>query len=51
MKCFRSLVGESRMDRVWNQEVRRRAGVEKVLSSIVDHRGLRWSEHLHGNNG
>ena len=27
MKCFRSLVGVSRMDRVRNEEVRRRAGI------------------------
>ena len=27
MKCFRSLVGVSRMDRVMNQEVSRRAGI------------------------
>ena len=28
MKCLRSLVGVSRMDRVRNEEVRRRAGIE-----------------------
>ena len=28
MKCFRCLVGVSRMDRVRNEEVRRRAGIE-----------------------
>ena len=27
MKCFGSLVGVSRMDRVWNEEVRRRARI------------------------
>ena len=27
MKCFRSLAGVSRMDRVRNEEVRRRAGI------------------------
>ena len=27
MKCLRSLVGVSRMDRVTNEEVRRRAGI------------------------
>ena len=35
MKCLRSLVGVSRMDRVWNEEVRRRAGIERELSSSV----------------
>ena len=29
MKCLRSLVGVSRMDRVWNEEVRRRAGIQR----------------------
>ena len=27
MKCLRSLVGVSRMDRVMNEEVRKRAGI------------------------
>ena len=33
MKCLRSLVGVSRMDRVKNEEVRRRAGIERELAS------------------
>ena len=33
MKCLRSLVGVSRMDRVRNEEVRRRAGIERELAS------------------
>ena len=36
MKCFRSLVGVSRMDRVRNEEVCRRA----------DQRVLRWFGHV-----
>ena len=35
MKCLRSLVGVSRMDRVNNKEVRRRAGIERQLASSV----------------
>ena len=38
MKCLRSLVGVSRMDRVRNEEVRRRAGIERELASRADHR-------------
>ena len=38
MKCLRNLVGESRMDRVRNEEVRRRAGIEKELASRADQR-------------
>ena len=36
MKCLRSLVGLSRMDRVKNEEVRRRAGIERELASRPD---------------
>ena len=36
MKCLRSLVGVSRMDRVRNEEVRRRAGIESELASRAD---------------
>ena len=36
MKCLRSLVGVSRMDRVRNEEVRRRAGIEGELASRAD---------------
>ena len=46
MKCLRSLVGVSRMDRVRNEEVRRRAGIERELASRVDQRVLRWFRHV-----
>ena len=36
MKCLRSLVGVSRMGEVRNEEVRRRAGIEKKLASRVE---------------
>ena len=42
MKCLRSLVGVSQMDRVRNEEVRGRAGIEKELASRADQRLLRW---------
>ena len=42
MKYLRSLVGVSRMDRVGNEEVRRRAGIERELASKADQRVLRW---------
>ena len=42
MKCSRSLVGVSRMDRVRNEEVHRRAGIEMELASRADQRVLRW---------
>ena len=46
MKCLRSLVGVSRMDRVRNEEVRRRAGIERELASRADQRVLRWFVHV-----
>ena len=45
MKCLRSLVGVSRMDRVRNEEVLRRAGIEMELMSRADQRVLRWFGH------
>ena len=46
MKCLRSLVGVSRMDRVGNEEVRRRAGIDRELASRTDQRVLRWFGHV-----
>ena len=46
MKCLRSLVGVSRMDRVRNEEVRRRTGIERELASRTDQRLLRWFGHV-----
>ena len=42
VNCLRCLVEVSRMDRDWNEEVHRRAGIEKELASRVDRRVLRW---------
>ena len=42
MKCSRSLIGVLRMDRVRNEEVHRRAGIERELASRADQRVLRW---------
>ena len=46
MSCLRSLVGVSRMDRVRNEEVRSRAGIEMELVSRVDQKVLRWFGHV-----
>ena len=46
MKCLRSLVGVSRMVRVRNEEVRRRARIERELASRADQRVLRWFGHV-----
>ena len=46
MKCLRSFVGASRMDRVRNEEVVRRAGIERQLASRADHRVLRLFGHV-----
>ena len=41
MLCLRSLIGVSRMDRVRNEQVRRRALIERELASRADQRVLR----------
>ena len=46
MKCLRSLVAVSRMDRVRNEEVRSRAGIEMKLANRADQRVLRWFRHV-----
>ena len=38
IKCLRSLDGVSRMDRVRNREVHRRAGIERELTSRTGQR-------------
>ena len=46
MKCLRSLVGVPRMDKVRNEQVRRRDGIEMELASRADQRVLRWFGHV-----
>ena len=46
MKCLRSLVGVSRMYRVRNEAVCRRAEIESELASRADQRVLRWFGHV-----
>ena len=46
IKCLRSLVGVSRMDRVRCKEERRTAEIERELASRMDHRVLRWFGHV-----
>ena len=45
-KCLRSLVGVSGTDRVRNEELRKRAGIERELASRADQRVLRWFGHV-----
>ena len=47
MKCLRNLVGvSSQIDRVRNEEVRRRAGIERELASRADQRVVRCFGHV-----
>ena len=46
MKCLGSFVGVSRMDRIRNEEVRMRAGIERELASRADQKVLRWFGHV-----
>ena len=45
-ECLKSLSGVSQMDRVKNEEVRRRAGSERELASRADQRVLKWFWHV-----
>ena len=38
IKCLRPMVGVTRWDRIRNEEIRRRAGIEETLSEKVDRR-------------
>ena len=46
MKCLRSLVGVSRMDSVRNEDVRRRAGIEREFSSKANLTAIRWFGYM-----
>ena len=46
MKRLRCLVVVSRMDRVRNEVMRMRAGIERDLASRADQRVLRWFGHV-----
>ena len=46
LKCLRSLVGVSVMDRVRNEEVRMRVGIEMELASRAGQRVSRWFVHV-----
>ena len=46
MTYLLSLVGVSPIDRVRNDELRRRAGIERVRSSRADQRVLTWFRHV-----
>ena len=46
MKCLRSFVAVSQMDRVKNEEVRMRAGIERELASRADQTVLRLFGHV-----
>ena len=46
MRCLRSMAGVTRFDRIRNEEVRRRTGVEDELAMRVDRCVLRWFGHM-----
>ena len=48
MKCWRSLVGVSPMDRVRNEEVRRRAGIERELAIRSESIEMVWACEKNG---
>ncbi|KAK7882210.1 hypothetical protein WMY93_028384 [Mugilogobius chulae] len=46
MKCLRSMCGVTRMDRVRNEEVRRRTGVVRELADRAERKALGWFGHV-----
>ncbi len=46
MKCLKSIVGVTIMDRVSNEEVRRRAGIVRKMSERTDQSVLSWFGHV-----
>ena len=46
MKCLRSMSGVTRLDRIRNEEVRRRTGVVSELAERADQRVLKWFGHM-----
>ena len=46
MKCLKSLVEVSQIDRLRNEEVCRRAGIDTELTCRADQRVLRWFGHV-----
>ena len=46
LRCLRSLFGVSRMERVRNKKVRRRAAIEMKSASMADQRVLSWFGHV-----
>ena len=51
MRCLRSMCGMTRMDRLRNEVVRERLGVEEKLSERVDRKVLKWYWHVERMSG
>lgn len=46
MKCLRGMLGVTRRDRIRNEEIRRRVGVNMTLPQRVDRKVLGWFGHV-----
>jgi len=46
MKCLRRICGVNRMDRVRNEEIKRRCGVKRGVLERADERMLKWFGHM-----
>ncbi|KAK7077035.1 hypothetical protein SK128_016799 [Halocaridina rubra] len=42
MRCLKSMIGVSRIDRVRNEDVKQKTGVEMKLSDRLYQKGLSW---------
>jgi hypothetical protein len=47
MRMLRWICGNTRRDRVWNDDIHERLGVAPVKEKLVQHR-LRWFGHIQG---
>ena len=46
MKCLISMCGVNMRDRVRNEEIRRRVGIQDILSERMDRRVMSWYGHI-----
>lgn len=46
MRCLRSMLGVTRMDRIRNEDIRERVGIRSELAGRADQCALRWFGHM-----
>ena len=46
IKCFKSMVGVTRINRIRNEEIQQKTGVTVDLGGRIDRKVLRWFVHM-----